>query len=195
MIIDKPSIRKEIRQKRRALSFSEKNPAAKKLLHSLRQSQAFQAAQHVAIYQTQDGEISTELLIKDLLARKKTLYLPVLHPFKKGHLVFVRFDKNTRMQKNRFGILEPEFRVENTINPALLHWVCMPLVAFDEQGNRLGMGGGFYDRTFAFVRHASVKPQLLGLAYELQKYAKLPAETWDIPLAAIATQEKLYAFS
>ncbi|MEN9465147.1 MAG: hypothetical protein RL217_1328 [Pseudomonadota bacterium] len=195
MILDKPSIRKEVRQKRRGLSSSEKNIAEKKLLRSLRQSQTFQAAQHVAIYHTHDGEISTELLVKDLLKRKKTLYLPVLHPFKKGHLGFVRFDKNTRMIKNRFGILEPVFRLENSINPAFLNWVCMPLVAFDAQGNRLGMGGGFYDRTFSFVRHREVKPKLIGLAYELQKYPKLPTETWDIPLAAIATDKKLYAFS
>lgn len=165
------------------------------MLHSLRQSQAFQSAQHVAIYHTHDGEISTELLIEDLILRKKILYLPVLHPFKKGHLVFVRIDKNTKMKKNRFGILEPVFSLEKTLNPAFLHWVCMPLVAFDAAGNRLGMGGGFYDRTFAFVRTSRVKPKLVGLAYELQKYASLPAESWDIPLAAIATEKNYYEFS
>src|SRR5690606_40461575 len=64
----------------------------------------------------------------------------------------------------------------------------LPLVAFDARGNRLGMGGGFYDRTFARAPRArTLRPRLVGLAHHFQQVASLPAEPWDIPLDAIAT--------
>src|SRR5690606_20410008 len=72
--------------------------------------------------------------------------------------------------------------------------VCMPLVAFDQQGNRLGMGGGFYDRTLAFMHQPGQQPALLGCAYDWQKTTALAAEPWDIPLSAIATDQRLYRF-
>ena len=192
--LEKQQIRKAIRQKRRALSPQEKRLAAKNLLKNLRHSTHFQHSQHIAIYLTNAGEIDTGYLIEDLRKRGKTLYLPVLHPLRKGHLSFVRWSASTPMRTNRFGIAEPEFLPEQTIPARFLQLICMPLVAFDEQGHRLGMGGGFYDRTLAFMVEAKQRPQLIGLAYECQKIADLPLEPWDVPLTAIATERKLYQF-
>ncbi len=171
--------------------------AAQNLLKTLRQFPHFQYSQHIAIYLTNDGEIDTSILIEDLKKRGKTLYLPIMQPCTKGHLNFVRWHAATRMIKNKFNIAEPVAVKEDVIPTAFLELICMPLVAFDEQGNRLGMGGGFYDRTLAFMTQACVgnKPALLGLAYEIQKIDSLPTESWDIPLDAIATDKKLYVFN
>ena len=71
----------------------------------------------------------------------------------------------------------------------------MPLVAFDKQGNRLGMGGGFYDRTLARLHEQNwQKPQLIGLAHECQKVDALPIESWDVPLKTIITPDKTYCW-
>ena len=77
--------------------------------------------------------------------------------------------------------------------PSLLSLVLLPLVAFDAKGNRMGMGGGYYDRAFEFKQKTlSYLPRLIGLAHELQKKEQLPTESWDIPLFAIFTDKKIY---
>ena len=104
-------------------------------------------AQHIALYLSFDGEISTDKLIKILWAQGKQVYLPVLHPFNPNHLLFLRYLPDTPMLKNKFGIWEPKLNVQNVLPLDELDILFTPLVAFDKQGNRLGMGGGFYDRT------------------------------------------------
>lgn len=193
--LDKTQLRQSIRHARRALSTTSRRQAAVGLLHSLRNSAHFQHSQHIGIYLTNDGEIDTSLLIKDLRQRGKTLYLPALHPLRKGHLSFTHWQAQTPMVNNRYGIAEPKFYRQRVIPARYLDLVCMPLVAFDSQGNRLGMGGGFYDRTLAFMRHSKQKPALIGLAYELQKVTDLPLEPWDVPLNGIATEKNFYTFS
>lgn len=100
-------------------------------------------AQHIALYVSFDGEISTEKLIKTLWAQDKHVYLPVLHPFNPNHLLFLRYLPDTPMLKNKFGIWEPKLNVQNVLPLDELDILFTPLVAFDKQGNRLGMGGGF----------------------------------------------------
>lgn len=174
---------------------NERRAAAQNLLKNLRQFSHFQHSQHIAIYLTNDGEIDTNFIINDLKKRGKTLYLPVLQPHRKGFLSFVRWHSGSRMVKNRFNIFEPVLLKEDVIPTAFLQLICMPLVAFDKQGCRLGMGGGFYDRSLACMANTGNKPALLGLAYDLQCVDAVPSEPWDIPLDAIATDKKLYQFN
>jgi 5-formyltetrahydrofolate cyclo-ligase len=70
----------------------------------------------------------------------------------------------------------------------------LPLVGFDASGNRMGMGGGYYDRTFSFksLKKGLRGPTLIGLAHEIQRVEELPVESWDIPLTAIVTDQKSY---
>ena len=100
-------------------------------------------AQHIALYVSFDGEISTEKLIKILWMQGKQVYLPVLHPFNPNHLLFLRYLPDTPMLKNKFGIWEPKLNVQSVLPLEELDILFTPLVAFDKQGNRLGMGGGF----------------------------------------------------
>ena len=140
-------------------------------------------AQHIALYVSFDGEISTEKLIKTLWAQDKHVYLPVLHPFNSNHLLFLRYLPDTPMLKNKFGILEPKLNVQNVLPLDELDILFTPLVAFDKQGNRLGMGGGFYDRTLQNWQNSSFIP--VGLAHQCQQVEQLPTEAWDVPLHRI----------
>lgn len=140
-------------------------------------------AQHIALYVSFDGEISTEKLIKTLWAQDKHVYLPVLHPFNPNHLLFLRYLPDTPMLKNKFGIWEPKFNVQNVLPLDELDILFTPLVAFDKQGNRLGMGGGFYDRTLQNWQNSSFIP--VGLAHQCQQVEQLPTEAWDVPLHQI----------
>jgi len=140
-------------------------------------------AQHIALYVSFDGEISTEKLIKTLWAQGKQVYLPVLHPFNPNHLLFLRYLPDTPMLKNKFGIWEPKLNVQSVLPLEELDILFTPLVAFDKQGNRLGMGGGFYDRTLQNWQNTSFIP--VGLAHQCQQVEQLPTEAWDVPLHQI----------
>lgn len=140
-------------------------------------------AQHIALYLSFDGEISTDKLIKILWAQGKQVYLPVLHPFNPNHLLFLRYLPDTPMLKNKFGIWEPKLNVQNVLPLDELDILFTPLVAFDKQGNRLGMGGGFYDRTLQHWQKSPFIP--VGLAHQCQQVEQLPTEAWDVPLHQI----------
>ena len=140
-------------------------------------------AQHIALYLSFDGEISTDKLIKILWAQGKQVYLPVLHPFNPNHLLFLRYLPDTPMLKNKFGICEPKLNVQNVLPLDELDILFTPLVAFDKQGNRLGMGGGFYDRTLQHWQKSPFIP--VGLAHQCQQVEQLPTEAWDVPLHQI----------
>ena len=155
---------------------------------------AVRRARHIAVYLPNDGEIDPGFFI--LLAQRlgKVCYLPVLHPVLTNRLWFCRFDSLTPMRHNRFGIPEPKRpRSDQKRAPWSLQLVLLPLVAFDAKGGRLGMGGGFYDRTFAFTRRSrGPRPRLIGLAHSLQEVERLPVAGWDIPLEAVVTDAAVH---
>ncbi len=111
----------------------------------------------------------------------------------KNTLLFASVTVQTRYADNRYGIKEPLVKSADIIGAERLDLVLMPLVAFDESGNRIGMGGGFYDRTFAFKQSRSEKkPYLIGIAHEIQKVDAIAAEHWDVPLTMVVTDKQVY---
>jgi len=174
-----------MRATRRSLTPAEQQQAALSLKKKFSLNLSLKYSKRIALYLANDGEVSTHLAIKQAWERGQQVYLPVLDPIRKGFLWFVQYQPNCRMRNNRFGIAEPDPRFNKRINPKFLNAVGLPLVAFDACGNRLGMGGGFYDRSFEFCRQASVKPKLFGLAHRCQQVKSLPVESWDIQLEEI----------
>ena len=191
-------IRAEIRNTRKNLSNNQQIIAAQSLKMNFIQhlkSEKTTNSKHIAIYLSNDGELDTSLLIKELWSLNHTVYLPIIHPFNGANLLFQRYEKNSPMRANRYGILEPKLNCSQICPLPALDYLLMPLVAFDKQGNRLGMGGGFYDRTLARLHEQDwQKPQLIGLAHECQKVETLPIESWDVPLKTIITPDKIYSW-
>lgn len=185
MNASKSALRREMRKRRNALSSQQQSDAAHALVKALFADLRNRKCQRIAMYLANDGEVSTQPLIDYCWAKNIDVYLPVLHPLKKGHLLFVQYLPDSPMQSNRYGISEPDPKLNRQIPARQLELVLMPLVAFDPQGNRLGMGGGYYDRSFAFWRSSAIKPRLIGLAHNCQRTDLLPTEPWDIPLSRI----------
>ena len=113
-------------------------------------------------------------------------YLPILHPVRKGYLWFAPYHAETKMTQNHYGIDEPQYDIRSVRAPWEMDWVLMPLVGFDRQGNRLGMGGGFYDRSFAVYR-----PTMIGCAYALQCVPSIPTDPWDKGMDIIVTEQEI----
>lgn len=191
-------IRAEIRNTRKNLSNNQQIIAAQSLKMNFIQhlkSENTTNSKHIAIYLSNDGELDTSLLIKELWNLNHAVYLPIIHPFNGANLLFQRYEKNSPMRANRYGILEPKLNCSQICPLPALDYLLMPLVAFDKQGNRLGMGGGFCDRTLARLHEQNwQKPQLIGLAHECQLVDALPIESWDVPLKTIITPDKTYCW-
>jgi 5-formyltetrahydrofolate cyclo-ligase len=195
MSTERLKIRQQMRQRRRMLTLQQQKLAAEHLYKVLSTHHLFLRSDRIALYLPNDGEIDPSLLMERAWQMKKEIYLPVLHPRKTNHLWFLQYSEGDKLVNNKFGIPEPVFHPDKIIRPWLLNLVLFPLVAFDTHGGRLGMGGGFYDRTFAFSHrnHGSHGPRMIGLAHECQKTDHhLPLEMWDVKLHAIASDKHLY---
>lgn len=188
-------LRSHIRHLRRSLSAEQQHQASLDLVKQLLPRPEVQQAQHIALYLTNDGELDTSPLIQALWQQGKSLYLPLLHPVVPGYLVFQLYTAATTLKPNQFGIGEPELNCSLLCPVSQLDLIFTPLVAFDAQGQRLGMGGGFYDRTLSQLEHSSEKPALIGLAHDCQQVESVPVEAWDIPLPAICTPSRFRTFS
>jgi 5-formyltetrahydrofolate cyclo-ligase len=114
------------------------------------------------------------------------------HPRQK--LWFIEHREGERLTRNRFGIPEPALRHRRIALPWALDLILVPLVGFDVQCRRLGMGGGFYDRTLAYLRQRRYwrRPRLVGLAHECQRVERLDSRPWDVPLDMVVTEERIY---
>ena len=186
-------LRRQLRATRRALSSEQQVQAGSGLAQILLAQSLLAESKNIAVYVANDGEIDPASLIKRLWKNNKGCYLPLLSPQQFNHLEFIAYQPDSVMVENRFGIAEPEYSADLLIEPEKLDLVLMPLTGFDLKGQRLGMGGGFYDRTFEFIK-TSGKPVLVGLAHECQKVEGIPAENWDVPMMAVATDKRFYKF-
>jgi 5-formyltetrahydrofolate cyclo-ligase len=187
----KTELRKTLRAQRNALNSSQQSAAAVWALRHIMTLPVFIRAQHIALYLAADGELSPQKIAEQLWKMGKHCYLPVLHPSLPRQLWFVEYTRDTPLLPNRFGILEPDHRAAKRIAANLLDIVLLPLVGFDRHGGRLGMGGGFYDTTFAFHKGKKNKPYLLGMAHACQEVETLELAEWDIPLFGVVTDKEL----
>jgi 5-formyltetrahydrofolate cyclo-ligase len=185
-------LRQTLRQARRELHGTARIERETAILRAISQHPRLKRLRHLALYWPSDGEVDLRPLFNMGAAQQH--YLPML--VRGSRLRFAVWTASSSLYPNRFGIPEPRVQPRKLLRPSQLDAVLMPLVGFDEFGNRLGMGGGFYDRSFAFrqARRRWRKPLLIGVAFELQRCPTLPAAAWDIPLDGIVTEHGLRLF-
>lgn len=192
--LTRPQLRRLLRNARRELSPCAQRLAARGLYRQLAQHPLFRRAKHIALYLPTDGEIDPRVLLREAQRRGKAVYLPVLSAWPKTKMVFQRIAPDETLIPNRFRILEPRIHRARQRKVWALDLVLLPLVGFDATGGRLGMGGGFYDRSLAYLTRRQYwrKPTLLGLAHECQKVDSLMQASWDVPLQGTVSDKQWY---
>ena len=186
------ALRETLREARRSLSDADQATASADLLNLISAEDFFQNASRVAFYQKLDGEIDPYPLMEHSLNQGKDCFLPVISRDNEESLTFAPYDMETVLVENQWGIAEPPLPDE-IISPTVFDVVFVPLVGFDANCFRLGMGKGFYDRTFSFkIFNRRSLPLLVGLAHECQLTEPFPTEVWDVRLDAVVTPEKIY---
>jgi 5-formyltetrahydrofolate cyclo-ligase len=184
-------LRRELRAKRRAIPAALRAFADRCIQAHIRGLAEFRRARCVALFMPFDGEPSLAPLVEFARRHRKRLYLPVLRGMT---MTFAELEPGAPLVPNFFGILEPQLGAH--IDARRLDLVLTPLVGFDEHGVRLGVGRGYYDRCFRFLRHRTRwhRPKLLGVAYELQRVPPLAPSSWDVPLWGVATERGVQRF-
>jgi len=192
--MNKSALRRQLKAARNAVGPQARRQAARSAMRLALRNGVLLRARRIGFYLPHRGEFDLRPLLRRAQAMGRICCLPILP--RRGRIMrFGRLgDDAPRLRPNRFGIPEPVgaavFRARQ------LDLLLMPLVGFDDAGRRLGMGGGFYDATLAFMRHRRHwrKPRLIGVAFECQRVAALPHEPWDMPLDAVLTEKRLYRF-
>ncbi|CUS48356.1 MAG: thiamine metabolism protein YgfA [Idiomarinaceae bacterium HL-53] len=190
------AMRSNIRKARMALSERTQHEAALAVSTQLFQLPEFAQAQSVGAYLATSGELSLTPLIEHCWLTQKSVAVPVIDAHEAGKMLFFTYTPSTRMQLNQFAMQEPIPAQANAIALESVHLLCVPLVAFDAQGQRLGMGGGYYDRLLEKWQRGQL-PRLfpVGVAHDCQQVEQIPTAPWDIPLPMIITPSKQWRFS
>ncbi|MCX7556073.1 5-formyltetrahydrofolate cyclo-ligase [Xanthomonadaceae bacterium JHOS43] len=183
------SLRAAMRERRLALPARERIAAADALAEQLRSLPELATSGHVAGYWAMQGEISLHALLSP--APRFIYCLPCLAP--ERHLRFAPWRFGDALVQNRYGIPEPDLSPESLLAPEAMDVVLVPLTAFDRHAVRLGAGGGYYDRSFAFLQAMPrpARPLLVGVGYDFQEAPEVPAEAWDVPMDVIVTDARI----
>ncbi|MFT5211185.1 MAG: 5-formyltetrahydrofolate cyclo-ligase [Flavobacterium sp.] len=193
----KKALRKAMRLRRKLIPHDQQKETSRRIIQQLYQFPFFKKAQHVALYWPFQGEVDVTNLVADLSDKgpnktdKKIWYLPLVsdahRPWERQRLIFQPKIVGDPGIVNQYGIEEPTPSKNREFNPQMLDIVLMPLLGFDRKGNRLGMGKGYYDRTFG---RAWRRPKLIGLAHADQECEGLIQEDWDVSLDLIVTENE-----
>jgi len=182
MSADKPKIRQALRERRRQLRAVAVEAAGAAVWAQLRDFAPYVAASALIAYIASENEVPTERVLADSAAAHRDVYLP-----KSGHTpAFVRWRVGEPLIPARGGVWEPLAGVR--LAPGTAAVALIPVVAWDEDGTRLGRGGGFYDKVFAAGTSDIVR---VGLAYEFQYWPDLPHDPWDVPLEYVITEQRV----
>jgi len=187
------AIRDKIKAQRNVLTSDDVVDASIDISRRLWGLPVLSRARRIACYFPVGREVDCRFFIFTAWERGRTVLLPMLSGLE---LKFSTYDSKTTFLRNQHDIPEPAGKKLQFAKPREIDVVLAPLVAFDTTGNRIGMGGGYYDRSFRFMRSRVTwrRPTLIGLAYEFQKVPEIKAHSWDIPLQFVVTEKNIYKF-
>ena len=165
---------------RREMNVVDRAVASQIICNKVTRSREFSAAEFIACYLPMRDEVDTHLVIERGWRANKRIFVPITR--NNGEMFFREIRPDTPLVRNSMSIWEPD--LGEVISPRELQLVITPTVAFDSENHRIGMGGGYYDRCFSFLRHRKLwfKPKLIGVAFNCQKVEKISPNTWDIRL-------------
>jgi 5-formyltetrahydrofolate cyclo-ligase len=191
--MDTTAVRNKKKAQRNAISLDDAADASIEISRRLWNLPALSRARRIACYFPIGREVDCQFIVSAAWKRGRTILLPVLNG---AELLFSNYDSTTVFSRNQHNIPEPIVKKSQLVKPQAIDVVLAPLVAFDVAGTRIGMGGGYYDRSFRFMRNRTTwhRPILIGLAYDFQKVTNIKACSWDIPLQFVVTEKCIYRF-
>ena len=186
----KSRLRRELKQKRAEQSATQIRLASALIAKNIWNSRLLTRTKNLAVYLAMPGEVDCSDIIRDARMRKLRIFAPILSGQK---LLFAPLETSATLSRNRYGIAEPKVSKARYVHPGNLDAVIVPLLGFDSDANRIGMGGGYYDRSFEFRKRRGKwrRPLLIGAAYSFQQVNSLPSEDWDVPLDVVVTEQKI----
>ncbi len=189
--MDKKSLRQKLKLIRQNLSPEYCHNNSKIITDKIINNKCFQESNNIAVYFSNQNEVNLEEVIEYIFKNNKNCFLPVLDQIN-SKLNFVKYTKNSKLVKNKYNIFEPEYNSQDIIDPENLDLILVPLLGFDKNFNRLGMGKGYYDKTFEFLNTNSraAKPKLFGVAYKEQEVENIPVDDFDVKLDDFFTTNK-----
>jgi len=184
---DRAALRRRLKQLRRAVPKADRRAAGAAIARHIRRAFNLRPGLRIAVYAPLPSELDTAALVRLGTRHHCRIYLPRLTDLRRRRMQFV--EARGAMRRNHLGILEP-VRLRR-LSARNLDLVFVPLVGFDATGMRLGMGAGYYDRAFAFLRLRSrwLHPRLIGLAYSFQQLPHIEGEPHDVRLQGVITEK------
>lgn len=184
--LSKNELRVRYRDLRKAMSVQVQKEAASQVCLRIQDMEKYRESSHIALYQAINQEIDLDLLWQIASKQGRNCYFPALVEDKK--LAFLPATPDTSFRKNRYNILEPDLDLSQAIPIEDLQIMFLPLLVFDQNCTRIGMGSGYYDRSLDHKK----RPFLIGIAYELQRHPWIEPDPWDVPLDAVVTEKTIY---
>ena len=179
-------LRKSAIRARRSLSAEQRENASSKICARIIHSHEFMSCKTIACYLPADDEVDPTAIIERAWRATKRVFAPVIDI--RGNMIFRELTPNTELNRNYFGLWEPVSG--KPISAKAIDLVIAPLAAFDDQCHRIGMGGGYFDRSFSFLGHRRrwLRPKLIGLAFDCQKATRISPNPWDVRLYQVVTE-------
>ncbi|WP_158589166.1 5-formyltetrahydrofolate cyclo-ligase [Alginatibacterium sediminis] len=187
--METPLTRQQLRRARQNLTIEQKQQESAQVLGRLFNMPQIQHAKMIASYQSSNEELQTKAINQTLEHGCQQYCLPILHPFRPGHLLFQKHDSTTKMRRNKFGLDEPALDARHVVPLKDVNVMLVPLVGFDDKCQRIGMGGGYYDRSLIWLNPSCIT---IGLAFECQKTTHIDVQAWDQSLDFVITSRQVW---
>lgn len=186
--VTQKTFRRNALRARREMTVEKRAHASKIICDKVTSSREFRAAKLIACYLPMPDEVDTQKIIERAWRANKRIFVPITR--KSGKMFFREIRPNSTLSSNQMAIWEPDSG--ELISPRALQLVITPTVAYDDCNHRIGMGGGYYDRCFSFLRHRNqwLLPKLLGVAFKCQKIDEISPNIWDLRLYRTIDESK-----
>lgn len=186
--MSKPEIRRQVCRARDSLTPAEISLQSALIAQKLRLLPAYRQARRIMFFLSFRSEVNTRSMVEESMARGQQVLVPRSVSATRELIPSRLLDWERDLAPGAFGIPEPRPEAFRPVQPDEVDLLVVPGVAFDLQGNRLGYGGGYYDR---FIRLLRPKVSLVALAFELQLLPEVPVQGWDRPVNWIVTEARV----
>lgn len=194
--LDKAALRRQLRERRKVIAVAQRHAASRAIVGLALRHHLLAKGRRIGIYMPANSEIDVLPLLDRAVAMQACCFLPVVPRRGRKRMWFSQMGKRPSWVLNRYGIPENLHPLAKRVRAQNLDLLFMPLLGFDARGFRLGMGGGYYDASLAYLKRFRRwrRPRVVGVAFSVQEMEGVPNDPWDIPLDAVLTEQEYRVF-